>query len=492
MLRKIGIVTELRVVQQPPNAPAFGPDTVVWRTCVRQVAFLDDHAAVPRGIAAWHDEAAYAHLLEVVCGLHSPIVGETEVLHQFKVFTDALPGELSPLRDVCTRLLADARTIRARHLIGLGSRSYGSAVRRYVRASGRIAMIGTGVLAREIVPFLVRADRAIDLWGRRPECSIEAPGLTYRVLDSPLSPIAQPSCIVIAAPMSAAAIAQFATRYRERRRRDRSSRRRCAGSAAAHRPPDQPGRRVCRFAAGGTRDRGACRGGEGRDSATCARVYDARQAESVRVARPVRVRLLSRASALGAAADGAGRARAARRSSAPRRAVPDADVGRRSGSNLTAVEVARQGRVHRRPLAGARRRRGRHRRALVQGPADRDAGRHAHRGRAAARRRARHAGDAQRPRSRRGPRRCGFCRPHPVAPGCSARRCRRCCRGRSARSKRCPSAATSRPGCASSWKARSTVWWSRRRHSIGSWGSARRSNAMPRSCAPVSISASGW
>ena len=67
---------------------------VVWRTCVRQVAFVDDPAAIPQGVAAWHDEAAYAHLLEVVCGLHSPIVGETEVLHQFKVFADGLPTEL--------------------------------------------------------------------------------------------------------------------------------------------------------------------------------------------------------------------------------------------------------------------------------------------------------------------------------------------------------------------------------------------------------------
>lgn len=203
----------LRVVQQPPNAPVFGPDTVVWRTCVRQVAFLDDHAAIPHGIAAWHDEAAYTHLLEVVCGLHSPIVGETEVLHQFKVFADALPTELSALRDLCARVMADARTIRARHLVGLGSRSYGSAVRRYVRASGRIAMIGTGVLAREIVPFLLRADRVIDLWGRRRECAIEGPGLTYRRLESAHPAIAQPSSLVIAAPVSAAAIAQFATRY---------------------------------------------------------------------------------------------------------------------------------------------------------------------------------------------------------------------------------------------------------------------------------------
>ncbi len=52
------------------------------------------------------------------------------------------------------QLLADARVVRARHLIGLGSRSYGSAVRRYVRIASRVALAGTGMLAREIVPFV--------------------------------------------------------------------------------------------------------------------------------------------------------------------------------------------------------------------------------------------------------------------------------------------------------------------------------------------------
>ncbi len=89
-LRKITVVIRLSVVQQPPNAPALAADAVVWRTCVRQVAFVDEPTAIPQGVPAWHDEAAYAHLLEVVCGLHSPIVGETEVLHQFKVFADGL------------------------------------------------------------------------------------------------------------------------------------------------------------------------------------------------------------------------------------------------------------------------------------------------------------------------------------------------------------------------------------------------------------------
>jgi len=181
---------------------------------VRQVAFVDDRGTIPDGVPVWRDEAAYAHLLEVVCGLHSPIVGETEVLHQFKIFAESLPADYFSLRELCSRLLADARTVRAQHLIGLGSRSYGSAVRRSVRQIGRVAVLGTGMLARDIVPFLVQPGRVIDLWGRRPDCDVAAPGLSYRRLDTVLPmAIAEPSAIVIAAPVSARDVTRFVTPY---------------------------------------------------------------------------------------------------------------------------------------------------------------------------------------------------------------------------------------------------------------------------------------
>jgi glutamyl-tRNA reductase len=98
-------------------------------------------------------------------------------------------------------------------LIGLGSRSYGSAVRRHVRGHSRVAVIGTGILAQEILPFLVRDDRTIDLWGRRPECALTAPGLTYRQLSTRPRVIEEAAAIVAAAPISAAAIAELAARY---------------------------------------------------------------------------------------------------------------------------------------------------------------------------------------------------------------------------------------------------------------------------------------
>jgi glutamyl-tRNA reductase len=190
--------------------------TVVWRTCVREIAFVDPRTEVPSGAMVMQGEAAYAHLLEVICGLDSPMVGETEVLHQFKVFAADLPVDHTGLREIGRQLLADARAIRSRHLIGLGSRSYGSAVRRYVADASCVAIAGTGMLAREIVPFVVRPDRQVDVWGRRAECDGFDAGVTYRRLDTTkASTIDASASIVIAAPLTSAQIARMASAYRD-------------------------------------------------------------------------------------------------------------------------------------------------------------------------------------------------------------------------------------------------------------------------------------
>jgi glutamyl-tRNA reductase len=209
-------VFEFSVAQQPSGMGEWPAAAVVWRTCVREIAFVDPGVPVLSGGLVLHGEAAYSHLLEVICGLDSPMVGETEVLHQFKKFTSNLPGDQNGLRELGRQLLADARIIRSRHLIGLGSRSYGSAVRRYVGDARHVAVAGTGMLAREIVPFLIRPDRRVDVWGRRTVCEGLDAAVVYRQLDAvPEAAIDATVSIVIAAPLSSAQIARLAERYRD-------------------------------------------------------------------------------------------------------------------------------------------------------------------------------------------------------------------------------------------------------------------------------------
>lgn len=209
-------MVDFSVAQQPSGQGGWPVSAVVWRTCVREIAFVEPQAPVPSGAVILHGEAAYAHLLEVICGLDSPMVGETEVLHQFKTFASELPGDRHHLREVGQQLLADARAVRSRHLIGLGSRSYGSAVRRYVTDATHVAVAGTGMLAKEVIPFLMRPDRHVDLWGRRAACEGFDSSIAYRHLHTaPSSPIDATTALVIAAPLASADIARLARRYRD-------------------------------------------------------------------------------------------------------------------------------------------------------------------------------------------------------------------------------------------------------------------------------------
>ena len=207
-------MVDFSVAQQPSGAGSWPDSALVWKTCVREIALVDARAPLPTGASVWHDEAAYAHLLEVICGLDSPMVGETEVLHQFKVFTAALSPEQSPWREVAQSLLNDARAIRSRHLIGLGSRSYGSAVRRLVGDTPRVALAGTGMLAKQIAPFLAGPERTVDVWGRRDHVD-GFDHVSYRVLSAPPAALIDgPVALVIAAPLPSSEIARLAGRYR--------------------------------------------------------------------------------------------------------------------------------------------------------------------------------------------------------------------------------------------------------------------------------------
>lgn len=198
--------------RNPGSGHALWPG-LAWRTCLREITFAGPHDSAPAGARVFEGQAAYAHLLEVICGLDSPIVGETEVMHQFRTFTESLSDDQHQLRELGRRLLADARGIRSHHLIGLGSRSYGSAVRRYVRGCDRVGLIGTGLLAREILPFLTGDERTVDVFGRRDGFDLAHDLVVYRKLDEPIEPLPGSAALVVAAPVPSTIIARVAAAY---------------------------------------------------------------------------------------------------------------------------------------------------------------------------------------------------------------------------------------------------------------------------------------
>ena len=165
----------------PSNCEGF-----LWETCLRQVLFLpvtpfastllheellnSPSLGKKAGWTFYRGQEAYGFCLEVVCGMQSPLKGETEVLGQFKNFFAKIPLPSTPfevaLRQFCTEILADGRFLRKKYLYGLGSQSYGSIVRRWTKNYKQVHLIGSGQLAQSILPWICEGQRNLSLFCR--------------------------------------------------------------------------------------------------------------------------------------------------------------------------------------------------------------------------------------------------------------------------------------------------------------------------------------
>ncbi len=102
-------------------------------------------------------EEAYLFLLETICGLKSKLIGENEIVGQFKeayqIFT------ASTLRDtrlqlILEKLFKDAKDIRTQFLIGISQKTYASLTRRHLiqRAKAKhVVVLGSGQLAEDLI-----------------------------------------------------------------------------------------------------------------------------------------------------------------------------------------------------------------------------------------------------------------------------------------------------------------------------------------------------
>jgi glutamyl-tRNA reductase len=219
----------LAILHREPGVEPLVAGQPVWRTCLREVEFVGVGGYPQTALAATagqplEEGAAYQLLLEILCGLQSPMIGETQVLGQFKCFLGGIDREHGWLGRVGQRLLSDAREVRTKHLQGLGCRSYGSAVRRDLADVSHAVVIGTGKLAHEVLPFLADNGRTVDQWGRADSGDVETiAGATYHRLqtmaDAAATPInAVPTAMIVAAPVTVAVIEAVAARYSQLRR----------------------------------------------------------------------------------------------------------------------------------------------------------------------------------------------------------------------------------------------------------------------------------
>jgi glutamyl-tRNA reductase len=145
---------ELSLVHGKPESRF--PAETVWRTCLRQIHFLRPGAlyGAPVGEGElYRGIEAHRFLVEIAAGLHSPLLGETEVFGQFRAFRASRPWHpaWTPLLDAVEE---DVKKIRRSHLKDLGAQSYGSLARKRVPEGEPVVLVGAGRLAQDLLPWL--------------------------------------------------------------------------------------------------------------------------------------------------------------------------------------------------------------------------------------------------------------------------------------------------------------------------------------------------
>jgi glutamyl-tRNA reductase len=191
-----------------------------WQTCLRRISLLHkSNSAAPASTPYENSEIfegtnAYHFLLEVVCGLRSPLVGETAVMGQFREFCAKAKFPASEwgwfLRRLTSDLLVDAKRIRYRHLQGLGSQSYGGLVREHLKNIPSVFVLGAGQLAQEILPWLIGKTDVTVFYrnASRADCLVqEYPQLRLAQLTTGAAHFEnRDTAVVIAAPLKATEI----------------------------------------------------------------------------------------------------------------------------------------------------------------------------------------------------------------------------------------------------------------------------------------------
>lgn len=154
----------LRVWQHPVEVEGAW----VITTCQRrlEVAIREAESPADSRAGALQGKHAYQFLLEVITGLQSAVIAETNVSGQVRASWEAFRASaresvpsprramLVALRPWVTTLFADAALVRQRWLQGIGGTSYGTLARKLLATTrtDRVLVIGSGDLARSVVP----------------------------------------------------------------------------------------------------------------------------------------------------------------------------------------------------------------------------------------------------------------------------------------------------------------------------------------------------
>ncbi len=136
-------------------------NSFVLQTCQRTIVMSYLQRPFSTAPLPLHEKAegpeAYMYLLETICGLKSKLVGENEIVGQFKdaykLFTSH-PERDARLMLILEKLFKDAKEIRTQHLIGIGQKTYAHLTRKHFAGKMKnspILILGSGQLAEDLI-----------------------------------------------------------------------------------------------------------------------------------------------------------------------------------------------------------------------------------------------------------------------------------------------------------------------------------------------------
>jgi len=138
----------------------------------KALAFLNDRGR--HGLSVHFGTDAYIYLLEVITGLKSRLLGESEVAGQFKKAYDQYKRFShfnSVTGQIIEKLMRDGKEIKCKYLQSIGQYSYAGLAKRVLQKnfiSDRILIVGTGALARDTGTLLGKYDD-LSFTGRNQE-----------------------------------------------------------------------------------------------------------------------------------------------------------------------------------------------------------------------------------------------------------------------------------------------------------------------------------
>jgi glutamyl-tRNA reductase len=153
---------------------------VTFETCLRQIAFFNSDSFMQKlqknsYVEIHKADKAFQFVLEVICGLHSLIKGETEIFGQFKEFASTQKNaiEMLGMTELFKQLLTDCKSLRSSRIQHWSHNTYGSVTRKLLNQKDGVMLLGSGHLAQEIAPWLKHVKTKSVLLRRSKELGAE-------------------------------------------------------------------------------------------------------------------------------------------------------------------------------------------------------------------------------------------------------------------------------------------------------------------------------